>query len=163
MTFFPYVRSIEASKESVPGVTVETLFKSNPNSWGETDLKNPEASFDQKTDLPGPLPLAVAVTKEVRPASGDQKALQARMVVVGDSDFASNPYFAVQGNGNLFLNMVSWLGEEEDLISIRPKSPEDRRVILSQSQQSMVRLGVLIILPGAVLLIGVVVLTRRRK
>jgi ABC-type uncharacterized transport system involved in gliding motility auxiliary subunit len=163
MTFFPYARSIEPSKESVSGVTVETLFKSNPNSWGEMDLKKPEASFDQKTDLVGPLPLAVAVTRDARPASGDQKALQARMVVVGDSDFASNPYFAVQGNGNLFLNMVSWLGEEEDLISIRAKSPEDRRIILSQSQQSMVRLVAIFVLPGVVLLVGIVVLARRRK
>jgi hypothetical protein len=163
MTFFPYSRSIEPSKESVTGVTVQPLFKSNPNSWGETDLKNPEASYDEKKDLKGPLTLAVAVTKEVKPAAGETKAVEARMVVVGDSDFATNPYFGTQGNGNLFLNMVSWLGEEEDLISIRPKSPQDRRIILSQSQQSMIRLVVLFILPGCVLLAGIVVWSRRRK
>jgi len=163
MTFFPYVRSVQPAKESAAGVTVETLFKSNPNSWGETDLRNPEASYDSKTDLAGPLPLAVAATKEVKPAAGEQKAVRARLVVIGDSDFAANPYFGVQGNGNLFLNTVSWLGEEEDLISIRPKSPEDRRVILSRSQQNTVRLVVLFVIPGAVLLVGIVVWARRRK
>jgi ABC-type uncharacterized transport system involved in gliding motility auxiliary subunit len=59
--------------------------------------------------------------------------------------------------------MVSWLGQEEDLISIRPKAPEDRRVILSQSQQSMLRLLTVFILPGVALVAGIAVWTRRRR
>ena len=163
MTYFPYARSIEPAKETVAGVTVETLFKSNPNSWGETDLKNNEASFDEKADIKGPLPLAVAVTKEVKPASDSGPATKARMVVVGDSDFAINPSFAQVGNGNLFLNMVSWLAQDEDLISIRPKSPDDRRIVLSQSQISFLRLVIVFLLPGVALVAGIVVYTRRRR
>jgi len=163
MTFFPLARSVEPSKESVTGVTVETLFKSNPNSWGETDLKTPEASFDEKKDLKGPLSLAVALSKEVKPASDKGPAIKARMVAVGDSDFAVNAYFPAQRNGDLFLNMVSWLAQEEDLISIRPKPPEDRRIILSQSEQSMLRLVTVFLMPGAVLVIGIIVWTRRRR
>jgi len=163
MTFFPLARSVEASKETVTGVTVEPLFKTNPNSWGETDVKSGEATFDEKKDIKGPLTLAVAVTKEVKPASDKGPAVKARMVVVGDSDFAVNSYFGAQGNGNLFLNMVSWLGSEEDLISIRPKAPEDRRIILTQSQQSMLRLLSVVIVPGIVLVAGIVVWTRRRR
>ncbi len=163
MTFFPLVRSIEPAKETVAGVTVEPLFKSNENSWGETDTKNPEASFDEKSDLKGPLTLAVAVSKDVKPATEKDPAVKGRMVVVGDSDFAVNSYFPAQGNGNLFLNMVSWLSQDEDLISIRPKAPEDRRVIMSQSQQSMLRLVTVFLLPGIVLVAGIVVWTRRRR
>lgn len=163
MTFFPFARSVQPSKESVGGVTVETLFKSNPQSWGETDLKKPEASFDEKVDLKGPLPLAVAVTKEVKPSTEKAPATRARMVVVGDSDFAVNSYFRFQGNGNLFLNMVSWLAQEEDLISIRPKTPEDRRIILSRSQQRMLLYITVFILPAAVLFAGIMVWTRRRR
>jgi len=163
MTFFPLARSVEASKETVTGVTVEPLFKTNPNSWGETDVKSGEATFDEKNDIKGPLTLAVAVTKEVKPASDKGPAVKARMVIVGDSDFAVNSYFGAQGNGNLFLNMVSWLGSEEDLISIRPKAPEDRRIILTQSQQSMLRLLSVVIVPGIVLVAGIVVWTRRRR
>jgi ABC-type uncharacterized transport system involved in gliding motility auxiliary subunit len=163
MTFFPMARSVEAAKESVAGVTVESLFKSNPNSWGETDLKSNPASFDEKTDLKGPLSMAVAVTKEVKPAAENAPAVKARMVVVGDSDFPINVYFGQQGNGNLFLNMVSWLAQDEDLISIRPKAPQDRRIILSQSEIAMLRLITVFLLPGAVLIIGIVVWTRRRR
>jgi ABC-type uncharacterized transport system involved in gliding motility auxiliary subunit len=163
MTFFPLSRSVEGSKETVAGVTVEPLFKTNPNSWGETDVKSGEATFDEKKDIKGPLTLAVAVTKEVRPASDKGPAIKARLVIVGDSDFAINSYFGAQGNGNLFLNMASWLGSEEDLISIRPKAPEDRRIILTQSQQSLLRLVSVFILPGIVLVAGIVVWTRRRR
>jgi len=84
-------------------------------------------------------------------------------VVVGDSDFPVNAYFGMQGNGNLFLNMVSWLAQEEDLISIRPKSPEDRRIALSQSQQSMIRLLTVFVIPACVLIAGITVWTRRRR
>lgn len=163
MTFFPLARSIEPPKDATGGVTVTTLFKSNPNSWGETDLKNPNASFDEKTDLKGPLPMAVAVDKEVKPSGETASAVKGRMVVVGNSDFAANPYFEMQGNGNLFMNMVSWLAQEEDLISIRPKAPQDRKVIMSQSQERMLQLLALVFLPGAVLVAGIIVWSRRRR
>jgi ABC-type uncharacterized transport system involved in gliding motility auxiliary subunit len=163
MTFFPLARSVEPPKEGSGGVTVTTLFKSNANSWGETDLKNSNASFDEKVDLKGPLPMALAVNKEVKPAADNAPAVKARMVVVGNSDFAANPYFEMQGNGNLFMNMVSWLAQEEDLISIRPKAPEDRKVIMSQSQQRVLQFLTLVFIPGAVLVGGIVVWTRRRK
>jgi ABC-type uncharacterized transport system involved in gliding motility auxiliary subunit len=163
MTFFPMCRSVGPAKETVSGVTVESLFKSNANSWGETNLKSPEAQFDEKADLKGPLSMAVAVTKEVKAATEKEPAAKARMVVVGDSDFAVNSYFGSQGNGDLFLNMASWLAGDEDLISIRPKPPEDRQVTMSQSQQNMLRLLDIFVLPGIVLVIGIAVWTRRRR
>ena len=121
-------------------MTVDTLFKSNENSWGETNLGTREASFDPSKDLKGPLPLAVAVTKEMKPSSDKGPAVKARMVVTGTSNFPINAYFPTQGNGNLFLNIVSWLAQDEDLISIRPKPADDRRILLSQSQLATLRL-----------------------
>ncbi len=164
MTFFPLTRSILPAEEIPDGLTVETLFKSNANSWGETDLSREEATFDPDSDLSGPLSLAVAATKEFKPAEGEDPAIKARMVVVGTSNFAVNAYFHNQGNGNLFLNMISWLAQDEDLISIRPREVEDRPVLLSQSQLSMLRLFTVFVLPGIALVVGIiVVLNRRRK
>ncbi len=163
MTFFPLTRSIESEKSLPSGVTVETLFKSNANSWGETDLKSKEASYDPGKDLKGPLSLAVAVTKEVKPASDKGPAVKARLVVAGTSNFPVNAYFSAQGNGNLFLNMLSWLAQDEDLISIRPKSPEDRRILLSQSQLAMLRLLTIFVLPGIALVAGIAVVVNRRR
>jgi len=166
MTFFPLSRSVQPSKDPITGVTVESLFKSSANSWGITDLKklqSGEVQVGEEGDLQGPLSLAVAATKEIKAATDDASAVNARMVVVGNSGFAVNGNFGVGGNGNLFMNMVSWLAQDEDLISIRAKTPEDRRIILSQSQLSLLRLISMFLLPGAALFIGIAVWTRRRR
>jgi ABC-type uncharacterized transport system involved in gliding motility auxiliary subunit len=163
MTFFPMTRSIHPMETLPEGITVETLFTSNPNSWGETDWSTGEAQFNPETDQAGPLPLAVAVTKEIQPASDDTPALNARMVVTGTSNFSINAYFGNQGNGNLFLNMVSWLAQDNDLISIRPKAPDDRKIFLSEGQSSTVFILSIFILPGIALIVGIVVYVNRRR
>ena len=63
----------------------------------------------------------------------------------------------------MFLNMVSWLAEDEDLISIRPKQTDDRRIILSQSQLSILRLITVFLLPGIALVTGVRGVVNRRR
>ena len=163
MTFFPLTRSIQPAKTIPSGTTVETLFKSDPNSWGETDLKSKEATYDPGVDLKGPVSLAVAASREIKPPSDNSPSLKSRMVIAGTSNFPINAYFPAQGNGNLFLNMVSWLAEDEDLISIRPKPPEDRRILMSQSQLAMLRLVTIFALPGIALLFGIVVVWNRRR
>ncbi len=180
MTFFPLVRSVEPSEKTVDGVTVTPLLQSNPRSWGETDLGETEKSFDEGEDSEGPLPLAVAVSKQLEAVAdpvetGPDAAREgaedtespapatARMVVVGDSEFASNAHFSAQGNGNLFLNMISWLAQEKDLISIRPKSPQDRRMTLSQSQQTTLFYLTVVLLPLGVIVAGISVWSQRRN
>ncbi len=163
MTFFPLTRSIEPAKSIPNGITVETLFKSNANSWGETNLNDREATFDPNADLKGPLSLAVAAVKDVRPATDKEPGSKARLVVVGTSNFPVNAYFPLQGNGNLFLNAVSWLAQDEDLISIRPKPAQDRRILMSQSQLAILRLFAILALPGIALIVGIVVVVRRRR
>ncbi len=163
MTFFPLTRSIQQAKDVPSGVTVEVLFRSNENSWGETNLDNREASFDPDRDLKGPLPLAIAATKEIKPTSDKQPAARTRIVVSGTSNYPINAYFPAQGNGNLFLNIVSWLAQDEDLISIRPKPADDRRIVLSQGQLATIRLLTIFVLPGIALIAGIVVVWNRRR
>ena len=49
------------------------------------------------------------------------------MVVVGDSDFASNRFLVWGNNRDLFLNAVAWLVDEEDQIGERPSGGGDAR------------------------------------
>jgi ABC-type uncharacterized transport system involved in gliding motility auxiliary subunit len=163
MTFFPFTRSIQPGKTLPAGLTAEPLFKSNESSWGETNLGGREASYDPTKDAKGPLSLAVAATKEITPSSDKGPGTKARLVVVGTSNFPINAYFPQQGNGNLFMNIVSWLAQDEDLISIRPKPSTDRRILLSQSQLSTVRLVSMFLLPGIALVAGIVVVVNRRR
>jgi ABC-type uncharacterized transport system involved in gliding motility auxiliary subunit len=157
MTFFPLARSITAAMNPPAGLNVETLFSSSQRSWGETNIKSGEAKFDEGTDLKGPVSMAVAVTKDL----GNSK--KARMVVVGDSDFASNSIYGQQGNGNLFVNTVSWLAQDESFISIRPKNPDDRRLTMTEAQGRLWSYVMLLLLPAGVLIAGISVWTKRRK
>jgi ABC-type uncharacterized transport system involved in gliding motility auxiliary subunit len=161
MTIFPFTRSIRPAEEKPDRATLEILFNSAPGSWGETNRTT--NSLDNE-DVPGPLPLAVAASKEIRAGTENTAELMARMVVIGTSGFVTNEYFPLQGNSNLFLNMISWLAEDEDLISIRPKDPDDRKIVLSQKQLNISGLITIILIPGIALVAGIVVyLNRRRK
>jgi len=55
--------------------------------------------------------------------------------VFGDSDFSTNRWIRQLGNGDLFLNSVNWLAQQEDLIAIRPRDPEDRRIEMTLGAQ----------------------------
>jgi len=41
-------------------------------------------------------------------------------------------------NRDLFMNMVNWLTADEDLISIRPKSTEDRPLTMAPQKLNLV-------------------------
>ena len=82
--------------------------------------------------------------------------------MVGDSDFAANEAIAFEGNSNLFVNTLNWLSEQENLIAIRPKAPDDRRVTMTEDQMRLVGWVSLIFVPGAVFAIGVYTWWRRR-
>ena len=68
----------------------------------------------------------------------------------------------MQGNRDLFLNTVSWLSQQENLISIRPRDPEDRRLTLSAQAQRNVALLAWLGIPGAIFALGIFGWTRRR-
>jgi len=102
---------------------------------------------------------------ELAPSSSpspDESKREARVAVYGDSDWVSNALLGVQGNQDLFVNTVAWLAQDPDLISIRAREPEDQRLFLTQQQQGNVRLFSLILLPGALLALGVASWWRRR-
>ncbi|MCH8927521.1 MAG: GldG family protein [Candidatus Marinimicrobia bacterium] len=160
-TAFPTARSLKIDSENKPAeYNLVELFSTSLSSWGETDFqafqKN-EVGFDKNTDNAGPLVLGIV-------GSVKEEFDVGRFIVVGDSEFASNPYLArASGNKDLFLNMVSWLLEDEELISIRPKDPQDRRIEMSLKQTSVVFWLLVISLPVSILLLGVIIYSKRRR
>ena len=152
-TLFPLTRSVEPVKTPPTGVNVQTLAKTSSESWAETD-RNELQQGQVKPDAGearGPLPVAAVATKD-----------KARIVVYGTSNLAANQFLNLQGNRDFFLNTVSWLAEEEDQISIRPKDTKQSPVFLTSQQAQAVFLLPVIVLPGIVLIGGIVTLVRRR-
>ncbi|MBI2907916.1 MAG: GldG family protein [Chloroflexi bacterium] len=176
-TFFPSATSVGISPDlvkqqenkKVVTVTVSPLALTTPNSWfvKSYDPKK-DPPYDAATDKKGPLALAVSVEATaalpdlpVKPPEG-VKERKTRVVVVGDSDFASNQYFYSLGNSDLFLNSINWLSGEEELISIRPKPPAFRRMVVTQAGWRWIVYSSIALLPLAVAAAGALNWWRRR-
>lgn len=156
MTFFPLARSVKRAADAPSDVMITELLNTSAQSWAETDLTlGGQVEFTEGKDTKGPISLGIVADKKV-----GQK--QARLVVIGDSDFATDRYVGMQRNGDLFLNSINWLAGDEDLISVRPKEAKDRRVTLTQTQQNLLAFFNYIFLPLLVLGAGVSVWWRRR-
>jgi ABC-type uncharacterized transport system involved in gliding motility auxiliary subunit len=153
-TAFALVRSVET--KAGDKTTVDKLFSSSGNSFATTNLSSPQIRIDEKKDKKGTLVLGAA--GEYNTGSTNK----GRFVVVGTSGWASNGILRFNGNRDLFLNMMNWLSSDEDLISIRPKEPEDRRLSLNRQQMSSVFYSTVIFLPLAVIGAGISVWWRRR-
>lgn len=170
MTAFPLTRSVTPIEGGVDGRFPQPLVETSPRSWAETDLKSLFATNastpDPEADRTGPITIAAAVSAIAPNApagdSPDAPRPEARMVVVGDSDFATNGALGIQGNRDLFLNMANWLAQQENLIAIRPVDPADRRVQLTEDQIGRIYWLVLAIIPLAFVGMGVRVWWTRR-
>ncbi|MBI1760043.1 MAG: GldG family protein [Acidobacteria bacterium] len=156
MTIFPYVREVKVGSASNSGVNTQSLLTTSESSWGETEIKpNVQPKFDG-ADTKGPVNIGVVGSKSL----GENK--EARLVVIGDSDFASDGAIRAQRNGDLFLNCVNWLAQDEDLIAIRPKSATSRSVTMSEGQQRMFFWFSVALLPLLVMGTGAYVWWKRR-
>lgn len=171
MTFYPEARSVSKSSSVPSEITFTEIAKTNPRSWGETSpLTTGKIGFDEGKDMEGPITILAVAEKTVSNApikanafGLNTGALKARLAVFGDSDFCTNGYFKVQGNGDLLLNTINWLAEEEDLISIRARDPEDRRLNLTQQQSRILLYLSVIAMPLLILGAGVMVYRNRKK
>jgi ABC-type uncharacterized transport system involved in gliding motility auxiliary subunit len=176
-TIFPLLRAVTTLKNDY-AETTEFLLTGN-NSWGETNLNalnEGKSQFDEESDIKGPVPVAVVSIREIpteekknsesvnkKNSLGDRKNIKkAYLTVIGDSDFAGNQYFNFSGNGDLFLNIASFLAEEENLISIRPKERKNSPLSIT-SDQGMLILMLGLLTPSLVIFIGVRTWWRRRR
>ena len=154
-TVFDRVRSVQKSA-SFAGTAVELVFSGgNGGSWAQADI---DAAFRQQTvkpssgDIQGPVSLALYAEKE---SDIEGKKLKTQIVVVGDSDFASNAM--IRGNEfnfDLVLNSVTYLGGENEQISIRPKAIRASAIELSPEQANTIFYVAIISLPMLVLTFG---------
>ena len=154
-TGFPLSRSIEIKNGDK--TSLQKLFDSSSTSLATSNLSSPEVDANDPKNKKGPLTIAAAGTYN----TGKQDS-QGRFVVVGSSSWAANSFIKFNGNSDLALNTIDWLASDEDLISIRPKQEEDRRVTMTSAQLSWVRLTSQFLLPLVVVFAGFSVWWRRR-
>jgi ABC-type uncharacterized transport system involved in gliding motility auxiliary subunit len=154
-TGFPLSRSMTI--KNTDKSTVQKLFDSSDSSLATGKLDTPDINPKDPSNKPGPLTIAAAGSYN----TGKENS-EGRFVVVGSSSWVANSFISFNGNGDLAVNAMNWLASDEDLISIRPKPPEDRKVNMTQAQFNWVLLSSQFLFPGALLLAGLSVWWRRR-
>ncbi len=162
----PIVREMKGTASAIPltrsldiksgdKTTLEKLAMSGSNAVVTTQLSSREV--DPSKGTKGQFTLAAAGTYN----TGKEKT-QGRFVVTGSAGFAANGFLRFGGNRDLTMNMMNWLSADEDLISIRPKEPEDRRISLNAGQMRMLFLGSIVFLPVLFMMWGISVWWKRR-
>lgn len=145
----PY--AVPLAARAAKGWTMQALFTTGDDAWGETGPLDGSVERDGD-DLPGPLTLAVALTR------GKQ-----RVALVGDGDFLSNTYLGNVGNLDLGVRLVEWLTANDALVDIPTRPAPDTRLELDRVHVAAIGLLFLVALPGASALNGVLLWWRRRR
>jgi len=184
LTFFPGARSLSPTPQAVPGNAVRPLINSSRDSFGQTSRDRVDLT-PGKT-LPGPRTLMVvinrrpefvastqAVMRELqgKPAAQEPQdegsksgkpTTRSRIAVIGDSDFATNSFYHIMGNGRLFLNTVNYLASQENLIGIAPRTYDVPRVNLTNRQMKGTFVLSIVLIPALMALVGIAVWWRQR-
>ena len=163
-TIFSLPRSLRPIPQPPGGdkPSVSPIVLSSADSWAEFDPGDASPRFDPQIDIPGPLPVAVAVVRG--PVAGVHMQLQPmRMVVFGDSGFASNGGLA-GANGDLFLNAVHWLLDDAPRQMVPgPRTPAEDRVVVSRLRLRRLFFGVVVLFPALLAAFGFTVAWARRR
>ena len=184
LTFFPGARSISPTPERVPGTSAIPLVNSSKQSYGETTPDR--AEFNESQDIKGPVTIMAVAKRNPGTAKtaaqlmallkGDGAPTEAskakdarnegaklsRLAVAGDSDFATNSFFHILGNGKLFLNAVNYLAAQENLIGIEPRTYDQPRVNLTNRQMKGTFFLSLVLIPALLAVIGIAVWWKQR-
>jgi ABC-type uncharacterized transport system involved in gliding motility auxiliary subunit len=155
IVILPQASSVSATAGDETHI-ITPLISTTDQSWGESELvADVFPTFDATTDTPGPLNLAVA---------GENTETKGRVVVFGNSLFATDDVFDAYGNGNIFINSVDWAAEQEDLLSI-PARETTQRSFFPPTQGSFLILIIMVVfvVPGTVVFAGVYSWYTRRK
>jgi len=178
-TFYPLVRSLKISNQM--NMVVSEIVKTTGESYADkTYLSERNVKFDPGVDTKGPICVVAAAAKTIQEApaapSTSENALKSdldaekskkkemRLVVAGTSNFVKNRFVNMQGNGNLTLNIINYLADEEDLIAIRPKTntPQEKIDLTRQDADNIFYIT-LFLMPGIVVLSGFTVWFYRNK
>jgi ABC-type uncharacterized transport system involved in gliding motility auxiliary subunit len=172
ISFYPGARPIEI--RVVEGIQANPIVLTAPQSWAESNINEKPVKLSEG-DRPGPLPIGVAlsrvVTPQVTPSPSPTASptasptvspsvlptptptsldlrKESRMVVFGNSSFATDGYFGQYLNGDVFINSVSWLSQSDgQVLSVRPRSAKNRRLLITNAQLAVVGLIALAGLP----------------
>ena len=160
---FPLAQSILPIDATRDGVQVAPFAFTGQDTFADKDrvvVEGVVPTFRDGVDLPGPVPVAA-----IARLTGANDAQSGSLVVVGDGEFATNLYVGTLGNRDLFVNLAHLAGRAEALIGTRHEilpGGTFSRLHLTAPQARILFWTSVVLLPGAMLLLGGFVGWRRR-
>ena len=162
-SYYPLAQALKVDDSKSAEIT--PILVSQERTWAEAEPDNEELDFDPNADLQGPLTIGIALdshqtaeepTEEEQEGEAEQteepkennlEKPRTKIVVIGDSDFATSGPFEQGLNGDVFLNSVSWLADDNLSLSIRPKTKVERRLDISGTRLRVLALTAIAFLP----------------
>lgn len=145
------------------GIKVQTLAATSDSAWGERGYRLPgPRQYTPGQDLRGNLGI-LTVAERVKPANLPLSVPGGRLAVFGTSDLVTNNRIITLGNLNLFLATVNWAVDRDVDLNIPARPIERFQLALSKDELDRLRLGLLVVVPGAVALLGLIVYWTRRS
>lgn len=156
LSIFPLVRSLHWDEDGE--WQGQPLLMTAPNSWLEAGPIEGALRFDEaEGDRPGPLVVGATLSRRL----ADDR--EQRVVLIGDADFASDMYFGEVGNSRLALAAVQWAAARDARLDISVPAVPDASLYLPGWTLLLLSLLFLLLLPVALLAIGVVRWALRRR
>jgi len=190
ISIFPLSRPIDI--EDKEGVKTTSLAYTDQQTWAQQDLTEQQPEYNPEQDRKGPFVIGYALerledassketdeqdaaeqdssskeTDEQQSAKNNNQANptdnQSKVVIFGNSNFATNGFLIQQLNGDLFLNSIDWLvASDETPLALRPKKPTDRRIYLSAQQKAILSRIATAIVPLLGFILALITWLRRR-
>jgi hypothetical protein len=146
------------------GLSIKRLIATSSAAWGESGYRLRNAEYTPGQDLRGRDGLgALVISERLKPANLPLSVPGGRLAVFGTSDLVTNNRIIHGGNFPLFLNTVSWAVDRDTQLNIPARPIERFQLSLSQEELGRLRLGLFLLVPGIVGLLGIFVYWTRRN
>ncbi len=144
---------------ALAAVAVKTV-QTGGEPGGEESSHHAEGGNEDSAEEASPEPDPEGGVEDGGPSEAESR--ESRIVLVGDSDFATNAYSTTSANGDFLRMTVSWLAEDTDLVAVQSRDPENRRVNLTRRESTLMFWATVILMPLVTLVFGMAVWLRRK-
>ena len=162
MSIFPKAVAINFSNVK-DNWLIAPFLQTVPRSWSETGILKGAIDYNADKDIVGPLTIGLALTHKEKGEQNKGNVHKQRIVILGDGDFLSNTYLGNQGNLNIGHNIINWISNDDNFISIPSSSAVDSQIIISELVGALIGLFFLVAVPLALLVGGTLIWYKRRS
>ncbi|MDE0345080.1 MAG: Gldg family protein [Boseongicola sp.] len=163
--YFPGATAIRLKADRPVSAQIQPLAWTTASAWQEKNaLGVDDPVFETELDVGGTQAIGARLEMPVGEDVPQEKRLASttRLAVIGDSDFASNQHIGNGSNRELFLRVINWLGEGDEVVSVDRKVVPVRRLVLGPEEARFLNLSAIGLMPLVLLVVAARLWWRRK-